>query len=220
MIKARIALCGDSYDLVWPRVATALKRKATINSAVLNINVTHFSSSVSPTFAPKPMGLFEFITVVARVQRHIVVLSDPLQYQEGCRPFADVPYQVRSPNLHGISFAGPKIDRFLRILKVHADATGQYVERILNVMVIVPGNNLRRRDLQFTYAEAVTLGMPRTTFDLVELTRIGIRLHCRSSYVTVDRAATFLGQLSQRSDQQSLTRKPDQPVQVFEKRII
>ncbi len=112
------------------------------------------------------------IIAVSYGHRHIVVFANPLQYQERRRAVANIPNEMRSTGLYSIRIARTKVCRLIRTLNMNSNTTGEYIERILNVVMIVPGDDLRRRDLQFTDTEALAFGMSRATFYRIEITRI------------------------------------------------
>src|SRR5262249_56852228 len=61
---------------------------------------------------------------------------------------------------------------FLRIAQEESYAALEHVERVLDVVVIVPGHLLARPDLQLGDPEARALGVPGPPLDLVEMARV------------------------------------------------
>src|SRR5262249_999843 len=61
---------------------------------------------------------------------------------------------------------------FLGVPKKQPQASLEHVERVLDVVVIVPGHLLARPDLELRDPEARPLGVPSPALDLVEMTRV------------------------------------------------
>src|SRR5207245_3723845 len=105
-------------------------------------------------------------------QRNVVVLADALQNQEDGRTLAAVGDEMRPAFAHRVRLAGPEAHFLLRIAQEQAQAALQDVERVLDLVVIVPGHLLARADLELRDSKARTLGMPGPALDLVEMTRV------------------------------------------------
>ena len=81
---------------------------------------------------------------------------------------------MRSPGYDCVGLAWVKVYRFFRVLKVNLNVSVEDVKRVLNILMIVPGDNLAGRNLKFTDAKSVAFNMPLATFDGIKLARIGI----------------------------------------------
>src|SRR2546427_1279733 len=110
---------------------------------------------------------------IARLrQRHVVVFADALEHEEHRRGVAAVGHEMRSPRRDRVGLARIQAHLFLRIAQKQAQAALQDVERVLDVVVIVPGHLLSRADLDLLDAKARPLGMPGAALDLVEVARV------------------------------------------------
>src|SRR6185369_3428834 len=88
MINARIALWGAWKDLVCPTVATPLKRKPRISSAILTINLKHRTFELTrwrECILPSPTSHDAKPGVADRVQR-LVMSRVPQKVSEGRQP--------------------------------------------------------------------------------------------------------------------------------------
>src|SRR5437016_6456290 len=110
-------------------------------------------------------------------QRNEVVFADSLQHQERRRGVAAVDHQVRAFRPHRERLAGSEADFLLGIAEEDADLSLQDVERVLDVVVVVPGHFLLRRDLNLVDPEAGAFGVRGPPLDLVELARVLHRFH-------------------------------------------
>src|SRR5262249_33635980 len=82
-------------------------------------------------------------------ERNVIVFTNSLQYKEGCRSIARIGDEMRTPWSNGIDFTWTERHLLLRLLEKQPDASVNYVERILNIVVVMPGHRLGRRNLQF-----------------------------------------------------------------------
>src|SRR4029450_8858993 len=105
-------------------------------------------------------------------QRHVVVLADALQHEEGRGRFARVRDEVRPPGPDGVGLSRREAHLFLRVAQEDAEPALQHVERVLHAGVVVPRHLLRGRDLQLRDADPRPLGMTRPALDLVEMAGI------------------------------------------------
>src|SRR5262249_27002350 len=105
-------------------------------------------------------------------ERNEVVLADALEHEEARRAFAGVGDEVRPARWHRKGLARLQRHVLLRLLHEDADRSLQHVERVLHIVVVVPGHLLRLRDLQLADAESRPLRMQRPALDLVELARV------------------------------------------------
>src|SRR2546423_7098294 len=110
-------------------------------------------------------------------QRNEVVFADSLQHQERRRGVATVDHQVRAFRAHRKCLAGSEADFLLGIAEEDADLSLQDVERVLDVVVVMPGHFLLRRDLNLVDPEAGALGVRGPPLDLVEMARVLNRFH-------------------------------------------
>src|SRR5437879_3677425 len=110
-------------------------------------------------------------------QRNEVVFADSLQHQERRRDVAAVDHEVRASRSHRERFAGSEADLLLGIAEEDADLSVEDVERVLDVVVVVPGHFLLRRDLNLVDPEAWALGVRGPPLDFVEMARVLHRFH-------------------------------------------
>src|ERR1041385_4140202 len=110
-------------------------------------------------------------------QRDEIVFAVSLQHQERRRGVATVDHQVRAFRPHREHLAGSEADFLLGIAEEDADLSIEDVEGVLDVVVIVPGHFLLRRDLNLVDPEAGALGMRGPPLDFVEMARVFHRFH-------------------------------------------
>src|ERR1041384_6603805 len=106
-----------------------------------------------------------------------VVLAEALEHEEGGRAFPGVGDEVRPARRHRVGFARLQRHVLLRILHEDADRSLQHVERVLHVVVVMPGHLLGLRELQLVDAETGALGVECPALDLVEMAGVLQRFH-------------------------------------------
>src|SRR5713101_2284116 len=110
-------------------------------------------------------------------QRNKIVFADSLQHQERRRGVAAVRHQVRAFRPYRECLAASEVDFLLGIAEEDADPSLEDVERVLDIVVVVPGHFLARRNLNLVDPEAGAFGMRGPPLDLVETARILHRFH-------------------------------------------
>src|SRR5712691_4512733 len=110
-------------------------------------------------------------------QRDKIVFADALQHEEGRRGVAAVDDEVRALRPDRERLAGPDAHLLLGVAQEDADLPLEHVEGVLDVVVVMPGHLLLRRDLQLVDAEAGALRVERSPFDLIEMARVLHRFH-------------------------------------------
>src|SRR5712692_9539851 len=110
-------------------------------------------------------------------QRDKIVFADALQHEEARRGVAAVDHEVRALRPDRERLAGPEAHLLLGIAQEDADLPLEHVERVLDVVVVMPGHLLRWRDLDLIDAKAGALRVERSPFDLIEMARVLHRFH-------------------------------------------
>src|SRR3989449_6896996 len=110
-------------------------------------------------------------------QRDKIIFADALQPQERRRGVAAVDHQVRAFRPDGERFAGPEANFLLGVAQEDADRSPEHVERVLDIVVVMPGYFLVRRDLNLVDPKAGAFGMRGPSLDFVEMTRVFHRFH-------------------------------------------
>src|SRR6266705_5659461 len=80
-------------------------------------------------------------------ERNKVVFTDALQHQESRRTLPVVGDEVRAARLDRVRVAGAEPDFLLGIAQEQPEVSLQHVERVLDIVVVVPGHLLRLRKL-------------------------------------------------------------------------
>src|SRR6267378_1671636 len=110
-------------------------------------------------------------------ERYKVVFTDALQHEEGRRTFSAIGDQVRAARLDRVCVAGPEPDLLLGIAQEEPEVSLQHVERVLDIVVIVPGHLLGLRKLDLGNAKAGPRRVLGTALDFVEMAAILDRFH-------------------------------------------
>src|SRR5438552_6615002 len=110
-------------------------------------------------------------------QRDKLIFADALQHQERCRGVAAVDHQLRAFRPHRERLAGPEANFLLGFAQEDGDRSPEHVERVLDIVVVVPGHFLVRRDLNLVDPKAGAFGMRGPSLDFVEMTRVFHRFH-------------------------------------------
>src|SRR5256885_2122615 len=109
--------------------------------------------------------------------RYKVVFTDALQHQESRRTLSAIDDQVRAAGLDRVRVAGAEPDLLLGIAQEEPEVSLQHVERVLDIVVIVPGHLLDLRKLDLGDAETRPRGVLGAALDFVEMTAILDRFH-------------------------------------------
>src|SRR6266850_6956399 len=110
-------------------------------------------------------------------ERHKVVFTDALQHEEGRRAVPAIGDEVRAAGLDRIRVAGAEPDLLLGIAQEQPEVSLQHVERVLDVVVIVPGHLLGLRKLDLGNPKARPRRVLGAALDFVEMTAILDRFH-------------------------------------------
>src|SRR5437899_3286563 len=110
-------------------------------------------------------------------QRNKIIFADSLQHQERRRAVAAVDHEVRAFRPHRECLAGSEADFLLGIAEEDADPSMEDVERVLDIVVVVPGHFLLRGDLNLVDPEAGAFGVRGPPLDLVQMARVLQRFH-------------------------------------------
>src|SRR2546422_3775922 len=110
-------------------------------------------------------------------ERYKVVFTDALQHQESRRTLSAIDDQVRAAGLDRVRVAGAEPDLLLGIAQEEPEVSLQHVERVLDIVVIVPGHLLGGGNLDLGDAETRPRGVLGPVLDLVEMTAILDRFH-------------------------------------------
>jgi hypothetical protein len=103
----------------------------------------------------------------ASSERYEIVLADSLQHEKYRGRFACIGDEVGALRGDGKSLAPRQTHLFLRLLEKDSDYSLQDVERVVDIVVIMPGHLLRRAYLELGDAKARTRGVIGSTLDLV-----------------------------------------------------
>src|SRR6266850_4271521 len=110
-------------------------------------------------------------------ERHNVVFTDALQHEETRRTFSAVGDQVRAARLDRVRVAGAEPNLLLGIAQEEPEVSLQHVERVLDMVVIVPGHPLGLRKLDLGNSKAGPRRVLRPALDFVEMAGILHRFH-------------------------------------------
>jgi hypothetical protein len=102
----------------------------------------------------------------------VIILAAALKHEEGRRPLPAVGDLVRATRPDTVSIAGAEPRYFLRLAQREPEMPLDDVERILDVAVAMPRHLLRRRNPEFTNAEAGPLGITSPALHLIKMARI------------------------------------------------
>jgi hypothetical protein len=103
----------------------------------------------------------------ASSERHEIVLADSLKHEKYRGRFACIGDEVGALRGDGKSLAPRQTHLFLRLLEKDSDYSLQDVERVVDIVVIMPRHLLRRAYLELGDAKARTRGVIGSTLDLV-----------------------------------------------------
>src|SRR2546427_7272422 len=106
-----------------------------------------------------------------------IVLADSLQHEKGRRCRAWIGHQMRAPRGRRESLSGRKAHFLLGLLQEDAQLAREHVERIGDVVVVVPGHLLRRRELELGDAESRARGVLGAPLYFVEMACVLDRFH-------------------------------------------
>jgi hypothetical protein len=87
-------------------------------------------------------------------ERHEIVLADSLQDQKHRRRVATIGDEMRALGRHRISLSACQTHVLLRCLQEDPERALDHVERVVNVIVVMPRHLLARADLQLGDADA------------------------------------------------------------------
>src|SRR5438552_2486125 len=110
-------------------------------------------------------------------ERNKVVFTDALQHEESRRTFPAIGDEVRAARLDRVRVAGAEPDLLLGIAQEEPEVSLQHVERVLDMVVIVPGHLLGLRELDLGNAKAGPRRVLGPVLDLVEMAAILDRFH-------------------------------------------
>src|SRR5207302_2293326 len=110
-------------------------------------------------------------------ERHKVVFTDALQHKESRRTFSAIGDQVRAARLDRVRVAGAEPDLLLGIAQEKPEVSLQHVERVLDIVVIVPGHLLGVGNLDLGDAETRPRSVLGPALDLVETVAVFHRFH-------------------------------------------
>src|SRR6267143_5277931 len=110
-------------------------------------------------------------------ERHKVVFTDALQHQESRRTFSAVGDEVRAAGLDRVSVTGAEPDLLLGIAQEEPEVSLQHVERVLDIVVIVPGHLLGLRKLDLGNPKAGPRRVLGAALDFVEMGAVLNRFH-------------------------------------------
>jgi hypothetical protein len=103
----------------------------------------------------------------ASSERHEIVLADALKHEKYRGRFACISDEVGALRGDGKGLASRQAHLFLRLLEKDSDYSLQDVERVMDIIVIMPRHLLRRAYLKLGDAKARTRGVIGSTLDLV-----------------------------------------------------
>src|SRR5438093_4749070 len=112
-------------------------------------------------------------------ERDVVVLAETLEHQEHRRGVAAVRDEMRPACPDRVGLAGAEAYFRLWVAEEQAQAAFQDVERVLDVVVVVPGHLLAGADLELLDPEPRPLGVPCAALDFVEVARVLHGFHRR-----------------------------------------
>src|SRR2546425_6689526 len=110
-------------------------------------------------------------------ERYKVVFTDALQHQESRRASPAIGDEVRAAGLDRVRVAGAEPDLLLGIAQEEPEVSLQHVERVLDIVVIVPGHLLGLRKLDLGNAKAGPRDVLGAALDLVEMGAVFHRFH-------------------------------------------
>src|SRR2546426_10149049 len=110
-------------------------------------------------------------------ERNKVVFTDPLQHQESRRTLPAIGDEVRAARLDRVRVAGAEPDFLLGIAQEQPEVSVQHIERVLDIVVIVPGHLLGLRELDLGNAKAGPRDVLGAALDFVEMGAVFHRFH-------------------------------------------
>src|SRR2546430_13501146 len=110
-------------------------------------------------------------------ERHKVVFTDALQHQESRRTLSAIDDEVRAAGPDRVRVAGAEPDLLLRIAQEEPEVSLQHVERVLDIVVIVPGHLLGRGNLDLGDAKTRPRSVLGAALDFVEMGAVLYRFH-------------------------------------------
>src|SRR6267378_1337917 len=106
-----------------------------------------------------------------------IVLADTLQHEKGRRLLAAIGDEVRAARGCRECLSWGKAHLLLGLLQEDAQLAFEHVEGVGDLVVVVPGHLLRRRQLQLGDAESRPRRVLGAPLDLVEVARVLDRFH-------------------------------------------
>src|SRR5438094_2157925 len=103
-------------------------------------------------------------------ERNKIVFTDALQHEEGRRALPAIGDEVRAAGLDRVRVAGAEPDLLLGIAQEEPQVSLQHVERVLDIVVIVPGHLLGGGTLDLGDAETRPRGVRGPVHHLVNIT--------------------------------------------------
>src|SRR6266480_3709551 len=110
-------------------------------------------------------------------ERHKVVFTDALQHEKGRRAVAAIGDEVRAAGLDRVRVAGAEPDLLLGIAQEEPQVSLQHVERVLDIVVIVPGHLLGLRELDLGNKKAGPRRVLGPALDFIEMAAVLYRFH-------------------------------------------
>src|SRR5216117_2818747 len=110
-------------------------------------------------------------------ERNKVVFTDALQHEESRRTFPAIGDEVRAAGLDRVRVAGAEPDLLLGIAQEEPEVSLQHVERVLDIVVIVPGHLLSLRKLDLGNAKTGPRRVLGAALDFVEMGAVFHRFH-------------------------------------------
>src|SRR5439155_9427843 len=109
--------------------------------------------------------------------RNKVVFTHALEHKESRRALPAIGDEVRAAGPDRVGIAGREPDLLLGIAQEEPEVSVQHVERVLDIVVIVPGHLLSLRKLNLGNAKAGPRGVLGPALDLVEMGAVFYRFH-------------------------------------------